>query len=390
MMSHPFIPYGRQEITDDDVSAVVSVLRSEFLTQGPAVPDFEVAVASYCNARHAVAANSATSALHIAALALGLGRGDRLWTSTNTFLASANCALYCGAMVDFVDIDPETYNISLAALAEKLKRAAVTGELPKIVVPVHFGGQSCDMKRIRELADVYNFRIIEDAAHALGGRYLGRHIGDCRYSDIAVFSFHPVKIITTGEGGVAVTNDPQLADRMARLRSHGTTRDPALMQGESDGPWYYQMIEPGWNYRLTDIQAALGRSQLRRVDGYVARRTALADRYDGLLAGNGLTLPGRDPDCQSAWHLYVIGWNEQTSGLSRREAFERLRAAGIGVNVHYIPVHTQPYYRSLGFRAGDFPNAERYYRSAMTRPLFPTMTEEEQNRVVDQLRVLAA
>jgi UDP-4-amino-4,6-dideoxy-N-acetyl-beta-L-altrosamine transaminase len=388
-VSEDFIPYGRQSIDDEDAAAVLEVLRSDWLTQGPGVPGFEAALAGYCGARHAVAVNSATAALHIACAALGLGPGDRLWTSPNTFLASATCALYCGAAVDFVDIDPRSRNIGADALAAKLAEAERQGLLPKIVVPVHFAGLSCDMAAIRHLADRYGFRIVEDAAHALGGSYRGAPVGNCRWSDIAVFSFHPVKQITTGEGGAALTNDPELAARMARLRSHGTTREAALMEGGSEGAWYYQMLELGWNYRMTDLQAALGSSQLKRLDDCVARREALAARYDRLLANSGLVLPWRDPDRRSAWHLYVVGWNEEASGVSRAEAFGRLRAAGIGVNVHYIPVHTQPYFRKLGFRLGQFPNAEAYYAGALTLPLYPAMTETQQDRVVDALRAIA-
>jgi UDP-4-amino-4,6-dideoxy-N-acetyl-beta-L-altrosamine transaminase len=384
-MSEPYIPYGRQQVSAEDVEAVVAVLRSDWLTQGPAVPRFETALAVYCGARHAVAVNSATSALHIACAALGLGPGDRLWTSPNTFVASATCALYCGATVDFVDIDPRSRNMSADALAAKLAQAEAERRLPKIVVPVHFAGQSCDMRRIRALGARYGFRIVEDAAHAIGGKYLGAPIGNCCYSDIAVFSFHPVKIITTGEGGAALTNDPDLAERMARLRSHGTTRDPSLMDQEPDGPWYYQLRELGWNYRMTDIQAALGCSQMQVLDDNVRRRAALAERYDRMLANSGLALPWSDPDCTSAWHLYVVGWNDEASGLSRGEAFARLRAAGIGVNVHYIPVHTQPYFRALGFAPGQFPTAEAYYASAITLPLHAGLTEAEQDRVVRQL-----
>jgi UDP-4-amino-4,6-dideoxy-N-acetyl-beta-L-altrosamine transaminase len=376
------IPYGRQDIRPEDIDAVVAVLRSDWLTQGPAVPRFEQLLADYCGAAHAVAVSSATSALHIACLALGLGPGDWLWTSPNTFLASAYCGLYCGAQIDFVDIDPRSLNMSADALVAKLETAEREGRLPKIVVPVHFAGQSCDMKQIQSLGERYGFHIIEDAAHAIGAKYLGAPVGSCRYSDVAVFSFHPVKIITTAEGGVAVTNSAELAERMALLRSHGTTRDPALMQGESDGPWYYQAIELGWNYRMNDIQAALGCSQMQRLDAYVARRAALAQRYDRLLANSGLMLPWQDPSCASAWHLYTVGWNEQASGLSRREAFTRLRDAGIGVQVHYIPVHTQPYFRALGLRPGQFPNAEAHYARAITLPLYASLTEEQQDRVV--------
>jgi UDP-4-amino-4,6-dideoxy-N-acetyl-beta-L-altrosamine transaminase len=384
------ISYGRQDIRAEDIEAVVSVLRSDWLTQGPTVPRFEAALAELCGAGHAIAVNSATSALHIACVALGLGPGDRLWTSPNTFTASANCGLYCGAQVDFVDIDLRSGNMSADALAAKLEQADGAGLLPKIVVPVHFAGQSCDMRRIKALGDHYGFRIIEDAAHAVGGKYLGAPIGDCRYCDVAVFSFHPVKIITTGEGGAALTSDAELAERMARLRSHGTTHDPARMQGNPDGPWYYEVGELGWNYRMTDIQAALGCSQIERVHDYVARRTALAERYHLLLANSGLTLPWCDPDCGSAWHLYVIGWNEAAFGLSRADAFAKLRAAGIGVQVHYIPLHMHPYFRKLGFRRGQYPNAEAHYARAITIPLYAALTDAQQDTVVDQILRLAA
>jgi UDP-4-amino-4,6-dideoxy-N-acetyl-beta-L-altrosamine transaminase len=382
------IPYGRQDVAADDIEAVIAVLRSDWLTQGPTVPRFETALATYCGARHAVAVNSATAALHIACRALGLGAGDRLWTSPNTFVASANCALYCGAEVDFVDIDPRTFNMNVDALAEKLEAAEADGRLPKIVMPVHFAGQSCDMARIAALAERYGFRVIEDAAHAVGAKYLGAPVGSCRYSDIAVFSFHPVKLITTGEGGAALTNDAELAERMARLRSHGITQDPRRMQGEPDGPWSYQEIELGWNYRMTDIAAALGISQLRRLDEYVEQRTALAARYYRLLANSGLALPWIDPRCASAWHLYVVGWNEDASRLSRREAFVELRRGGIGVQVHYIPVHTQPVFRALGFEVGQFPNAEAYYARALTIPLYPGLAEDQQDAVVEHLTAM--
>jgi UDP-4-amino-4,6-dideoxy-N-acetyl-beta-L-altrosamine transaminase len=371
------IPYGRQEITAADIAAVTQVLGSDFLTQGPAVPRFEQAIADYCGVAHGVAVNSATSALHLACLALDLGPGDWLWTSPNTFVASANCGRYCGAAVDFVDINRDTYNLCPEALAAKLEEAEGTGHLPKVVIPVHFAGQPCDMAAIGRLAQRYGFRIIEDASHAIGGRYRGEPIGNCRYSDITVFSFHPVKIITTGEGGLATTNNPVLAERMARLRSHGITRDSEWMQGDTEGPWYYQQIELGFNYRLTDIQAALGRCQLQRVDDYVARRQRLAARYDREFANLPLRTPYRDPEHQSALHLYPI---QVLSG--RRRVFESLRLAGIGVNVHYIPVHTQPDYRQFGFRPGDFPHAEAYYAHALSLPLFPTMTEAEQDQVM--------
>ncbi|HSO83540.1 UDP-4-amino-4,6-dideoxy-N-acetyl-beta-L-altrosamine transaminase [Thiocapsa sp.] len=378
------IPYGRQDITEADIAAVEAVLRSDFLTQGPAVPRFEQAVAAKVGAAHGVAVNSATSALHIACLALDLGPGDRLWTSPNTFVASANCARYCGAEVDFVDIDPRTYNLSVEALAAKLEQAETTGTLPKIIVPVHFAGQPCDMQAIAALAERYGFRIIEDASHAIGARCDGDPVGNCRYSDITVFSFHPVKIITTGEGGLATTNDPALAERMARLRTHGITRDPAHMQGEPAGPWDYHQIELGFNYRMTDIQAALGASQLQRLDDHVARREALAARYDQLLADLPVLTPYRDPRHRSALHLYPIQIDD-AAGPNRLAVFQALRQAGIGVNLHYIPVHTQPDYRRLGFKHGDFPVAEAYYSRAISLPLFPTLTEPQQTQVVDAL-----
>lgn len=376
------IPYGRQEIGDDDVEAVATVLRSEWLTQGPAVPRFERAVASRCGAAHAVAVNSATSALHLACLALGLGQGDLLWTTPLTFVASANCARYCGAEVDFVDIDPSTCNMSVAALAEKLARAAVAGRLPKIVVPVHFAGRPCDMAAIHALGQRYGFRIVEDASHAIGASYRGEPVGNCRYSDITVFSFHPVKIITTGEGGMALTNDAALAETMALLRSHGITRDPARMDHEPDGPWYYQQIALGFNYRMTDIQAALGLSQLQRLDAFVARRRELAERYQQHLTDLPLTLPGETPEERSAWHLYVIRLRREQIRRTHREVFAALRAAGIGVNLHYIPVHTQPYYRQLGFRPGDFPEAERYYAEAISLPMYAALGDDQQDEVI--------
>jgi UDP-4-amino-4,6-dideoxy-N-acetyl-beta-L-altrosamine transaminase len=375
------IPYGRQEVTQSDIDAVVDCLRSDWLTQGPAVPQFETAVACHVGGAHAVAVNSATSALHLACLALGLGPGDRLWTSPNTFVASANCARYCGAEVDFVDIDPRTYNLCADKLAEKLRVAAQRNALPKIVVPVDFAGQSCDMATIRTLADQYGFAVIEDASHAIGGHYRSEPVGNGRYADITIFSFHPVKIITTGEGGMALTNDPVLANKMARLRSHGIVRNPSVQADK--GGWYYEQLELGYNYRLTDIQAALGFSQLQRLKGYVAERTRLADRYDRLLEGLLLTCPGRNADADSAWHLYVIRLHDATI---RCQVFDRLRSAGIGANVHYIPVYHHPNYRRLGFKPGYCPEAEDYYASAITLPLYPTLTEAEQEYVVSTLR----
>jgi len=381
-----WIPYGRQDIDEADIESVVEVLRSDFLTQGPAVPAFESAVAEYCGVPHAVAVNSATSALHIACLALGVGRGDIVWTSPISFVASANCALYCGADVDFVDIDPGTYNISVDRLEEKLTEAEKFGRLPKLVIPVHLCGQSCDMARIHALAMRYDFRIIEDASHAVGGRYQEHPVGNCRYSDIAVFSFHPVKIITTGEGGMALTRSPDLARSMQLLRSHGVTREADEMTQETDGPWYYQQIALGFNYRMTDLQAALGRSQMQRLDKFVAKRHERARRYDGLLAELPVTTPSQHPDSYSAFHLYVIRLQLDKINTSRQAVFEGLREARVGVNVHYIPIHTQPYYQLLGFETGAYPEAEHYYNEAISLPLFPTLCDEQQDRVVAALR----
>ncbi len=384
------IPYGRQEINDEDIRAVVEVLRSDWLTQGPAIEQFEQEVARYCGAQYAVAVSNATAALHIACLAAGLKAGDVLWTSPNTFVASANCALYCGARPDFVDIDPQTYNLSVEALEKKLLCAEQQGALPKVLIPVQFAGQSCDMARIGELAKRYGITVIEDASHAIGGRYRDRPVGSCDFSDMTVFSFHPVKIVTTGEGGMVLTNRKDLYEKLLRLRSHGITRDPAQMDRAPDGPWYYQQIDLGFNYRMTDIQAALGSSQLQRVDEFVARRQHLAGRYDTLLEALPLRIPFRHPDSYSAFHLYVIRLRLETIGKSHRQVFEALRGRGIGVNLHYIPVHTQPYYRDLGFKAGDFPQAEQYYREAISLPLFYGLTEAEQDHVAASLSEVLA
>ena len=375
------IPYGRQEITDADIEAVVEVLRSDFLTQGPVVPQFEDAVAKYVGCQHAVAANSATSALHIACKALGMGPGDWLWTSPITFVATANCALYCGAKVDFVDIDPRTYNLCPDALEEKLIEAEKNGKLPKVVIPVHLTGQPCDMASIHALSERFGFRIIEDASHAIGGKYRGERIGNCVYSDITVFSFHPVKIITTAEGGMAVTNSEELSEKMARLRSHGITRNPDLMTKSPDGPWYYQQLDLGYNYRLTDLQAALGFSQLARLDQYISKRHEISENYSELLAGLPVTTPWQHPDSYSAYHLYVIRLHKEQATKNHLQLFQELRSRNILVNVHYIPVHLQPYYQALGFRQGSFPNAESYYQEALSLPMFPTLTDEEQNYV---------
>lgn len=380
------IRYGQQDITQADIDAVVAVLKSVNLTQGPNILDFEHSVLNHTGAKHAIAVNSATSALHIACLALGLRPGDWLWTTPNTFVASANCALYCGAQVDFVDIDPSTYNLCPKKLELKLIEAEKQGRLPKIVVPVHLTGQPCDMAAIHALAQRYGFKIIEDASHAIGGTYKGEPIGNCRYSDISVFSFHPVKIITTAEGGMALTNDDEIATQLGLLRSHGITRDPALMTQKMDGPWYYQQVTLGYNYRMTDLQAALGVSQMTRLTQYVARRHEIAARYNELLADFPLTLPWQHPDSYSAYHLYVIRLKLDQMSATHLQVFEALRAEDIMVNLHYIPVHTQPYYQQMGFKQGDYPEAERYYKEAISIPMHPTLTQSDQDTVVSALR----
>lgn len=379
------IPYGRQSISGEDIQAVVEVLRSDWITQGPAIERFERGMAEYCGSACGVAVSSATAGLHLACLALGIGPGDRVWTSPNTFVASANCARYCGASVDFVDIDPATYNLCPLALEEKLHAARRAGTLPKLVIPVHFAGQSCDMAAIAGLAGDYGFQVVEDASHAIGAEYLDGKVGNCRYSDMAVFSFHPVKIITTGEGGMIMANDAGLAAKLRRLRTHGITRVPEEMQQADQGAWYYEQIELGYNYRITDIQAALGYSQLQRLDEFVGRRRELAAHYDRALQGLPLRIPQQGRFGVSAYHLYPIWLQPEQAQISRRELFDRLRAAGIGVNVHYIPVPRQPEYRKLGFHAGQFPNAERYYAGAVSLPLYPAMTEPQQAHIIQTL-----
>jgi UDP-4-amino-4,6-dideoxy-N-acetyl-beta-L-altrosamine transaminase len=368
------IPYGRQDISQTDIDAVVKVLRSDWITQGPTIPRFEQAVANYCDSQYAVAVSNATAALHLACRAIGLGVGDRLWTSPNTFVASANCGLYCGAEVDFVDIDPKTYNISIEALRTKLEQAEKFGKLPKVLIPVHFAGQPCEMAAIAELAKQYGFYVIEDASHAIGGEYKGKKIGSCSYSDMTVFSFHPVKIITTGEGGMVVTNNEELFEKVSLLRTHGIIREP------SQGAWYYQQVDLGYNYRMTDIQAALGLSQMQRLDSFINQRHELVKIYNKSLQDLDLQLPWQHPDSYSAWHLYVIRLNE------RRQVFASLREAGIGVNVHYIPVHTQPYYQQMGFKFGDFPEAEKYYSEAISLPIYPLLNEVQQNKIISDLK----
>ena len=382
------IPYGRQDINQQDINAVVEVLKSDFLTQGPQVPAFEQAIIDACDAKYAVAVNSATSALHIACLALGLGNDDWLWTTPNTFVASANCALYCGAKVDFVDIDPRTYNLCAKQLEKKLIAAQKVGKLPKIVIPVHFSGQSCDMQAIHELAKKYGFSIIEDASHAIGGKYKGEPIGNSRYSDITIFSFHPVKIVTTAEGGMAVTNNAKLAEQLDLLRSHGITRDEKLMTQDMDGPWYYQQIALGFNYRMTELQAALGLSQMQRLEAFVIKRNELASRYDNLLHDLPITLPWQHPDSYSARHLYVIRLQLEQINITHLDVFNALRAAGIQANLHYIPVHMQPYYQKMGFASGQFPEAEKYYKEAISIPLFSAMTEGQQDTVCSTLKTI--
>lgn len=379
------IPYGRQDISEEDIQAVVDVLRSDYLTQGPVVIEFEKAVAEYCKAKYAVAVNSATSALHIACMALGVTKGDWVWTSPITFVASANCALYCGANVDFVDIDSQTYNMSVSELRSKLERAKSEGKLPKVVIPVHLAGQSCEMKQIYSLSKEFGFKIIEDASHGIGGSYQGERVGSCKFSDITVFSFHPVKIVTSGEGGMCMTNDHALALQLARLRSHGIVRYANEMTQIPDGPWFYQQLDLGFNYRLTDIHAALGLSQIRRLDEFVSRRHEIAANYNQLLTGPWITLPWQHPDSYSGYHLYIIRVQKGNNTISHLPLFERLRANGILVNLHYIPVYHHPYYHKFGFKASDFPNAEAYYSEAISLPIYSSLTDLQQNEVIDAI-----
>ena len=369
-MNPSFIPYGKQDISEDDIASVIAVLRSDFLTQGPKVPEFEKKVAEYSGAKFGIAVNSATSALHIACLALGVKKGDIVWTTPITFVASANAAFYCGADIDFVDIDPRTYNLSVKALRTKLEAAKKTGQLPKVVIPVHFAGQPCDMQEIHALGKEYKFQIIEDASHAIGAEYLNEKVGSCKYSDICIFSFHPVKIITTAEGGMALTNHEILVRKMNLFRSHGITRETSQMLEESHGPWYYQQIELGFNYRMTELQAALGISQMNRLEQFIQERRRLAKEYDSLLSSLPIQLPYQQPYSASAYHLYPIWIDQKALGMSRKSVFENLRAQNIGVNVHYIPVHLQPYYQKMGFKTGQFPEAEKYYSGAISIPLY--------------------
>ncbi len=383
-MANKIIPYGRQNISQDDINAVIDVLKSDWLTQGPAVPAFENAIAEYCGAHYACAANSATSALHIACLALGVGEGDIVWTSPISFVASSNCALYCGAEVDFVDIELETGNMSVAALQEKLAIAKQNNRLPKAVIPVHLAGQSCDMQIIAKLAKQYNFKVIEDASHAIGAKYKDKPVGSCEYSDITVFSFHPVKIITSAEGGMAVTNSAELDKRMKRLRSHGITNHPEEMTEPSHGPWYYQQLELGFNYRMTDMQAALGLSQLKQLNNFVTVRNDIAKTYNHAFANSDIVHLTQSDNCYSSYHLYVVRLTR--SGIAKHKSIiTSMREQGIIAHLHYIPIHLQPYYQTLGFSEGDFPNAETYYKQAVTIPLYPTMTAYEQQLVTNIL-----
>ena len=380
------IPYGRQDISEADIKAVTDVLRSNFLTQGQVVPAFENAVAAYCGVKYAIAVNSATSALHIACLALDVGKGDIVWTSPITFVATANCALYCGATVDFVDIDPVTYNISVKALSQKLVIAEKAGNLPKVVIPVHLCGQSSEMQAIHKLSQQYGFKIIEDASHAIGGKYQNQPVGNCKYSDVTIFSFHPVKIITTGEGGMAVTNNDVLANKLRLLRSHGITRDESQMTHEPHGPWYYEQIDLGFNYRMTDIQAALGLSQMQRLDEFVAKRHSIATRYNELLKEIPIVTPFQIADTFSGLHLYVIRLKLIEIRQSHKNVFAALRSSGIMVNLHYIPVYRQPYFERLGFKVGYFPEAERYYGDAISIPIYSSLTTHQQDDVVSALK----
>ena len=381
------IPYGRQDISQVDIDAVIEVLRSDFLTQGPMVPRFEQTVAEYCAVQHSVAVNSATSALHIACLALDLGPGNWLWTSPNTFVASSNCALYCNAKVDFVDIDPRTYNMSVDRLKEKLIQAEKEGCLPKIVIPVHFAGQPCDMPAIHALSQQYGFKIIEDASHAIGASYNNIKVGSCTHSHITVFSFHPVKIITAGEGGMAMTNDTELANRMRRLRTHGITNGKKLMHPRPENEiWNYQQVELGFNYRMTDIQAALGLSQITRLDEFVSRRREIAERYDVELRSLPITTPHQAPGTYSSYHLYPIRFSEAESGKTQRPVYDWLWQNDVAANLHYVPVHRQPYYEKLGFKVGDFPEAEKFHREVISIPMYPTLETKQQETVINVLK----
>ena len=386
-MTNIRIKYGRQEVTQDDIAAVVQVLNSELLTQGPVVPAFEKALCDYTGSNHSIAVNSATSALHIACMALDLGPGDTLWTCPNTFVASSNCAIYCGAMVDFVDMDPKTYNMDIDQLESKLKKAKINNNLPKVLVPVHLSGQSCQMQEIHELSKEYGFKIIEDASHGIGGSYMHSKVGSCQFSDITVFSFHPVKIITTGEGGAALTNNGDLANKLVKLRSHGITADPAEMDTRPENEiWNYQQVCLGYNYRMTDIAAALGLSQLKRVDLIIKKRNEIASRYNQELADLPLHRPWQHPDTLSSYHLYIIQLNLNKIKKTQPEIYDELRNSGILVNLHYIPVYRQPFYESMGFEAGYCPESEAYHQRALSIPMYSTLSLDDQNYVIETLK----
>jgi UDP-4-amino-4,6-dideoxy-N-acetyl-beta-L-altrosamine transaminase len=384
-MDSNYIPYGHQNITQSDIDAVIQTLKSDWLTQGPAIERFEKCVAEACGAKYAVAVCNATGALHLACLAAGLGPSDELWTSPNTFVASANCGLYCGARPDFVDIELKTYNMDVQALEQKLEQASKNKKLPKVVVPVHFAGQSCDMKAIAKLKERYDFIVIEDASHAVGGKYQDTRVGSCRYSDMTVLSFHPVKIVTTGEGGMILTNRADLYEKLILLRSHGITRKSELMPQPPQGDWYYAQIDLGFNYRMTDLQAALGTSQMQRLETFIERRRELVARYNKALNDLPIITPWENPEIHSAWHLYAIRVPFDRSGRTRKQVFDKLRSRNIGVNVHYIPVHTQPYYQRLGFKAGMFPNSEKYYEEAISLPMYYGLSNGQQDRVIAEL-----
>jgi UDP-4-amino-4,6-dideoxy-N-acetyl-beta-L-altrosamine transaminase len=382
------IPYGRQDINQQDIDAVVDVLTSDFITQGPTVPLFEEKLKEFCGSKYAIASNSATSSLHAACYALGVSVGDEVWTSPNTFVASANCALYCGAKIDFVDIDSKTYNLSPEKLEEKLKIAKRRGKIPKVVIPVHLTGQSCDMKKIFQLSQEYGFKIIEDASHAIGAKYFDENVGSCKYSDITVFSFHPVKIITTAEGGIATTNQKSLAEKLDLFRSHGITKNKNFLKNNNDGPWYYEQIDIGYNYRMTDIHAALGISQINRIKSIIEKRHSIADRYSKELNGIPIFLPWQDPNQHSSFHLYVIRLDIKKASISHKDFFIKMRESNILVNLHYIPVYFHPYYQKLGFEKGYCIEAENYYKSAVSIPIFPTLSNDDQSMVIETIKSL--
>ncbi len=374
------IPYSRQSINENDINEVIKVLKSEMITQGPIVEKFEKTICSYTSSNYSVLTNSATSALHISCLALGLSKGDILWTSPNSYVASANVGLLCNAKVDFVDIDPENYNMCPTALSIKLKNAEKLGQLPKIVMPVHFAGQSCDMIKIKKLSEKYGFKIIEDASHAIGGSYNNTKIGSCRFSDITVFSFHPVKIITTAEGGCAITNNEEIFEKLKLLSSHGVTRNPKFMAEKNSDKWVYDQISIGFNYRMSDMNAALGLSQLLRIDCFLKKRNKIAKKYFQQLKNIDLKLPKQEDYNLSAFHLFPI------QVKNRKRIYELFHQNDIKVNVHYRPIHTQPFWQKRGFKSGLFPNSEFYYSQAISLPIFYDLNDELQDNVIKILQ----